>query len=57
MMEPVLISLAYRRPLGCPSLEVLDPPIVRVPAVREMGQQLAVGCWLSEVSHGLLFPP
>lgn len=24
-MEPVLISLAYRRALGCPSLKVLDP--------------------------------
>lgn len=43
MMEPVLISLAYRRPLGCPSLEVLDPPIVRVTPVSEMEQQLANG--------------
>lgn len=50
-MEPVLISLALRRLLGRPSLNVLEPPLV-----REMGQQLAVGCLLSEGSHGLLFP-
>lgn len=57
-MEPVLISLAYRRPLAAPhSLEVLDPLIVTVPPVREMGQQLAVKFWLSEVFHKLLFPP
>lgn len=54
MMEPVLISLAYRRSLG--SLEILDPSIVRVLPVREMGQQLTVGFGLSEVFHGLLFP-
>lgn len=57
MMEPVLISLVYRRPLGRPSLEVLEHPVVRVPPVKEMSQQLVVGCWLSEVSDGLLFPP
>lgn len=56
MMEPVLISLTFSRPQGCPLLEVLDPTVVRVPTVREMGQQLAGGCWLSEVSDRLLFP-
>lgn len=29
---------------------------MRVPPAREMGQCPAGGCWLSEVSEGLLFP-
>lgn len=52
LMEPVLVSHAYRRSLDCLVTGGFgSPSLVRVPPVREMGQQLAVGCLLSSLTN------